>query len=346
MNSSTSIFDLQRPMKFHLELTDKCNAACPMCGRTQEGNRCLPDMSKVRNIELDLELIKRNFTPAICAKISEIDLCGGLGDPPAARECLEICDYFIGFDIKIILSSNGGLRSADWWRELGEHFNGTESVVEFHIDGLEDTNHLYRVNTRFEKIMQNAEAYLGTGAIAEWHFIPFEHNQHQITEALERSQEMGFSSFRVIDTIRFGKENRFSYQLPDGTLRDLHPADPAYTDIVSSGGETSRDASRSPVAGVFDSVQCKSELQNRPYIVATGAVSACCWIEGSDDERRMYSRAGVSHATEHNIRNRLLEEILLEEPYRTIYPEAWEAGSNPVCIRKCAKMQRSRRRAL
>ncbi|MCP4952468.1 MAG: hypothetical protein GY922_11560 [Proteobacteria bacterium] len=163
---------------------------------------------------------------------------------------------------------------------------------------------------------------------------------------MERSREMGFSSFRVIDTIRFGKENRFSYQLPDGTLRDLRPADPAYTDIVSFAGETSSDASRSPVAGVLDSVQCKSELQNRPYIVATGAVSACCWIEGSDDERRMYSRAGVSHSTEHNIRNRLLEEILLEEPYRTIYPEAWEAGSNPVCIRKCAKMQRSRRRAL
>ena len=346
MNSSASIFNLQRPMKFHLELTDKCNAACPMCGRTQEGNRCLPDMSKVKNIELDLDLIKRNFTPAICAKISEIDLCGGLGDPPAARECLEICDYFIGFDIKIILSSNGGLRSADWWRELGEHFNGTESVVEFHVDGLEDTNHLYRVNTRFEKIMRNAEAYLGTGAIAEWHFIPFEHNQHQITEALERSRKMGFSSFRVIDTIRFGKENRFSYQLPDGTLRDLQPADPAYTDMVSSGGEISTDAVHAPVAGAGNPVQCKSGLQNRPYIVATGAVSACCWIEGSDDERRMYSTAGVSHSTEHNIRNRLLEEILLEEPYRTIYPEAWEAGSNPVCIRKCAKMQRSRRRAL
>jgi hypothetical protein len=157
---------------------------------------------------------------------------------------------------------------------------------------------------------------------------------------------MGFSNFRVIDTIRFGKENRFSYQMPDGTVRDLHPADPSFTGVASSGGENSRDASRSGATEVVDSVQCKSELQNRPYIVATGAVSACCWIEGSDDERRMYSRSGVSHSTEHNIRNRPLEEILLEEPYRTIYPQAWEAGSNPVCIRKCAKMQRSKRRAL
>ena len=82
MNRSDSIFDTQRTMKFHLELTDKCNAACPMCGRTKEMDRCLPDMTKVRNIELDLDLIKRNFTPDLCSRISEIDLCGGLGDPP------------------------------------------------------------------------------------------------------------------------------------------------------------------------------------------------------------------------------------------------------------------------
>ncbi len=333
-------------MKFHLELTDKCNAACPMCGRTQATNRCLPNLSKVKNIELDFALIKSNFTSTLCSKISEIDLCGGLGDPPAARECLEICDYFIGFDIKIILSSNGGLRGADWWRALGRCFSGSDSLVEFHIDGLADTNHLYRVNTRFKKIMQNAEAYLNTGATGEWHFIPFQHNQHQITEALKLSRNMGFSRFRVIDTIRFGKGDHFSYQMPDGTPRELHPADPSFTHTVPGPVESSRHASAEEEGDPFDYVQCKSAIQNRPYIVATGAVSACCWIEGSEDERQMYSRAGVSHAVEHNIRNRPLEQILLEEPYRSIYPQAWETGCNPVCIRKCAKMQRSTRRSL
>ena len=62
MSRADSIFDTKRTMKFHLELTDKCNAACPMCGRTKQMDRCLPDMTKVRNIELELDLIKRNFT--------------------------------------------------------------------------------------------------------------------------------------------------------------------------------------------------------------------------------------------------------------------------------------------
>jgi len=346
MNGRQSIFDLHRTMKFHLELTDKCNAACPMCGRTQQMARCLPDMTKVKNIELELDLIKRNFTPDLCSRISEIDLCGGLGDPPAARECFEVCEYFIDSGIKVILSSNGGLRSETWWKRLGELFEGTTSLVEFHIDGLEDTNHLYRVNTRFGKIMKNAEAFLGSGGTAEWHFIPFQHNEHQISEALERSREMGFSTFRIIDTIRFGKENRFAYQLPDGRMQELKPADP---ELLRTFQTDADETSLSDAGGDSDTataVRCKSEVQNRPYIVATGAVSACCWIEGSEDERRMYSKAGVDHSFAHNIRNRPLEEILLEEPYRTIYPQAWVENTNPICIRKCAKMQRSSRRAL
>jgi len=346
MSHSDSIFDTQRTMKFHLELTDKCNAACPMCGRTKEMDRCLPDMAKVRNIELDLDLIKRNFTPDLCSRITEIDLCGGLGDPPAARECLEICDYFVGFGIKIILSSNGGLRSETWWKRLGELFKGTESLVEFHIDGLEDTNHLYRVNTRFGKIMQNAQAYLESGGIGEWHFIPFQHNEHQLNEALRMSREMGFSKFRVIDTIRFGKKNGFAYQLPDGTSRELNPANPDLIEGLRADTEKAEPVAPSEGVEHRSTIRCKSEIQNRPYIVATGAVSACCWIEGSEDERRMYSQAGVDHELSHNIRHRPLEEILLEEPYRTVYPQAWAEQTNPVCVRKCAKMQRSRRSAL
>ena len=45
-------------------------------------------------------------------------------------------------------------------------------------------------------------------------------------------------------------------------------------------------------------------------------------------------------------RHRPQEEILLEEPYRTVYPQAWAQQANPVCVRKCAKMQRSRRSSL
>ena len=232
-----------------------------MCGRTQQLNRCLPDQTKVRNIVLDLATIKRNFTPDLCSRILEIDLCGGLGDPPAARDCFAICEYFISQGVKLILSSNGGLRSVDWWTQLGELFVTNESLVEFHIDGLADTNHLYRVNTRFHKIMDNATAFLNTGANGEWHFIPFAHNQHQISEALELSKKMGFSTFKVIDTIRFGQEQAFEYQMPDGSFRELRPAT---LDAPKDGDEVTQPSEAGPTsgtAGAIPHVQCKSAVQ-------------------------------------------------------------------------------------
>ena len=95
-------------------------------------------------------------------------MCGRLGDPPAARDCLAICEYLIDRDILVTISTNGSLRTEKWWRELGNIFRRNGSFVEFHIDGLEDTNHLYRINTRYDKIINNARSYMETGAAAEW----------------------------------------------------------------------------------------------------------------------------------------------------------------------------------
>ena len=343
-NLDPGLFSLSRTLNFHLELTDKCNAGCPMCGRTVQMARCRPDFEKVRNIELSLDVIRRNFPPDFCRRVDTIDLCGGLGDPPAARECLEICKYFIDNGIKLILSSNGGLRSEDWWRKLGGLFSPSSSFVEFHIDGLADTNHLYRINTRFSKIMANARAFLDTGATGEWHFIPFKHNQHQLAEALSLSRKMGFRSFRVIDTIRFGPSESFVYQMPDGSIRHLQPSSGDIADH-GLGNITPRQVPKAVDSQVTQPISCKSANENRPYIVADGSVSACCWVEGSDDEKHMYSRAKFNRK-EHNIHRRLLQEILLEEPYRHIYPQAWEEGCNPVCIRKCGLMRRNTRRKL
>ena len=54
----------------------------------------------------------------------------------------------------------------------------------------------------------------------------------------------------------------------------------------------------------------------------------------------------VDHGFLHTILNRALEEILVEETYRTVYPQAWAQQANPVCVRKCANVQRSRRSSL
>lgn len=337
------MFRADRPFKFHIELTDKCNAACPMCQRTKHMQRCSTDYDKVRNIDLSLADFKRAFPPAFCRNVSRIDFCGSLGDPPAARDCLEICDYLTQHDVLLTMSSNGGLRNARWWSRLGEIFKRNDSFMEFHIDGLEDTNHLYRVNTRFDWIMRNVEAYLATGAQAEWHYIVFKHNEHQVDEAHRRAKAMGFRAFKVIDTIRFGASQRFEYQMPDGSVRYLEPA---------TASESASGAAAIPVAtrtagddAAVNGIRCKSAVENRPYITADGTLSACCWISESPDEARMHAKAGFNLESR-NIHRDDLETMLYQEPYASLYRQSWVRGESPICERKCGLNRRSTRRTL
>ena len=92
-------------------------------------------------------------------------------------------------------------------------------------------------------------------------------------------------------------------------------------------------------------IDCKSAAFNRPYISAHGQVSACCWITGSEEEEEFL--AGHSLGPErYNIRNRPLEEILLDEPFASLYARAWAADGLAVCRHKCGMMIRNRRNRL
>ena len=349
------MFSQDRPYSFHIELTDKCNAGCPMCSRTKELDRCRPNLMKVQNIELTLADFQAHFTDDFCRRVVDVDLCGGLGDPLAALQCLEICDHLTARGVKVSISTNASLRSTKWWTKLGDCFNRTGSHVEFHIDGLADSNPLYRINTSFDKIMANAAAYIATGARAEWHYILFRHNEHQVLEAQALARDMGFSKFVLIDTIRFGARERFDYQMPDGERRSLEPSvhDGAYfkarfADLPEAPPEAS-PRSLGPEIPVEttdgEGIVCKSAVQNRPYINCEGYVSACCWTAGSNEELQTLDLAGLRRS-EFNIRHRPLAEILAAEPFVSHFAQAWLDGSNPICQRKCGQMIRNKRHAI
>ncbi|MFC1814481.1 hypothetical protein ACFL0M_00780 [Thermodesulfobacteriota bacterium] len=137
-----------------------------------------------------------------------------------------------------MVSTNGSMRNPAWWKKLGELFAGTESWFEFHIDGLKDTNHLYRIGANWDKIMANAAAFISGGGSADWHYVLFKHNQHQIEEAHEIARQMGFNSFILIETSRFPADGTFRYMHPDGDLHDLERA----TISVNCGNENAKTA--------------------------------------------------------------------------------------------------------
>jgi MoaA/NifB/PqqE/SkfB family radical SAM enzyme len=296
-----------------------------------------------------LDDFKQHFTDEFCARTEEIVFGGAYGDPLAASKLIEITDHLTARGVRLAVSTNGSLRKPEWWRRLGEKMKRTGSRLELHIDGLADTNPLYRVKTDFAKIIENAKAYIATGARAEWHFIIFRHNQHQIDEAFRLSRAMGFAEFTLIDTIRFSGGDRYEYRMPGGETRHLELPSVKAADFQTSGDgvaviERPEQAVATNTAGI-NGIDCKSAAFNRPYISAHGQVSACCWVTGSDEEAAFFAGHGLG-PERYNIRNRPLEEILLDEPFATLYARAWAVDSLKNCRHKCGKMLRNKRNKL
>lgn len=183
----------------HLELTSRCNLLCPMCGRTtglDYDNVVLKKRDDLSLVDTDpyvLEKLINDLKPFVP---NHVFINGNFGDPIMYPHLLEVIKMFKDAGVpQVTLSTNGSAQTEEWWRELSNIMQVPDKVI-FAIDGLEDTNHLYRVNSKWNIIMRNAKAFIEEGGRARWDYIAFEHNEHQIEEAKKLASDMGFWTFR------------------------------------------------------------------------------------------------------------------------------------------------------
>jgi MoaA/NifB/PqqE/SkfB family radical SAM enzyme len=193
--------DFAKVKDLHIELTSRCNASCMCCARNNYGfgvksNLVLQDLQLERLVDVINQL----------PNLKKVHLSGVLGDCIASKNILEILDFLITEKFFITISTNGSLRSTQWWQNLAKKFSNTNHEIIFAIDGLEDTHSIYRQNTDFNKIIANATAFIEAGGTASWQFIPFLHNEHQILEAKKLSQKLKFSRFILRKAVRFKKK--------------------------------------------------------------------------------------------------------------------------------------------
>jgi MoaA/NifB/PqqE/SkfB family radical SAM enzyme len=185
-----------------MELTSVCNAECPMCARNVNGVGINPYIS-LKN--LSLEWFQHNITRQQILNLEKIFFCGNVGDPASSTQLIEIIKYFkhANPDLDVGLHTNGGLKTVNWWEQLGHVLDGTYDYCVFSIDGLEDTNHIYRRKVIWNKLIENVESFIKTGASAHWDMLVFDHNKHQIGEAEDLARKMGFTWFRTKETDRW-----------------------------------------------------------------------------------------------------------------------------------------------
>ena len=297
----------------HLEVTDRCNASCPMCARNINGGE---DNPQLPDVELTVDDTRVIFSKEFIAQLDRMYMCGNFGDPIVAKDTLEIFQYFRENNSKMTLSlhTNGSAKSEEWWKELAKTL-GPRGYVVFGIDGLEDTNHLYRQNTIFTKIMSNAKAFIDAGGHARWDFIVFAHNEHQVEAAEQLSKDMGFEKFQYKKSARF-------FSNASGVTKEMHqaanrkgmttllqpPVNPAYrnsalqelskiaksentttinflpskaTDLLFLGKQKFTDdpTKKSAMEKVWDTaeIHCKVAEEKSIYVSAEGIVQPCCW---------------------------------------------------------------------
>ncbi|CAB3804572.1 radical SAM protein [Paraburkholderia fynbosensis] len=331
--------------KCHVELSTRCNAACPQCPRNYADGR-IAELLPIT--ELDLCFFKSNIPDVLLQTIKSWNFCGNYGDPAAAVECLEILEFVrtCSATTQLVMHSNGSLRSESWWRSLA----ATGVHVYFGIDGMEDTHSRYRRNTSWEKVIRNARAFIEAGGEATWQFIPFKHNEHQVDGCRDLAKQLGFKGFAVRRSNRFqspagealsgvlvpSKDHRNGYLL-EPPSREAHK-----TPLMKSDSAPQYRAMLNTAC-----VRCKAAMGAEFYLAATGHVFPCCYLghiyfKGATS---CYSRELPRLIREHgldldalSLREHDFFEVIEGPVFSEIIPGTWAPGAGNAlltCRRIC-----------
>lgn len=320
------------------EITTACNAACPQCPRNYYGSYTWPTLPIV---QIDLDWVKKYLPEDNWKVINRIDFCGTYGDPIMNNNLVPIIQWIrsVNPNIKIEIKTNGGIRDKQWWTILAQSLGPNDHVV-FGIDGLEDTNHLYRKNVVFSKVIENATNFISAGGRAFWSYIVFKHNQHQVEEAKILSKNLGFQDILIKKTWRFFNKNhefQDQYAVLDKNGKIEYYLELPNSDMyINEGYQTIKflDKKYNNFKNYLKStvINCHEKIAKQIYISAEGMVFPCGWIhdriygyeaEQHPDRLKLLSIIDKSGGIDKiNLKNKSLNEIV-EGKFFTDFQNSW-----------------------
>lgn len=251
----------------HIEASSYCNARCPGCPRNGYGYP-LEGFFKEKNLGVEqLHQLLNTYKD-----VRKILYCGNHGDPMMNPNIAEMSAMD---NIEVEIATNGGIGKVEAYRELATK-KGTRII--FGIDGLEDTNHLYRQGVNWDKLISRVKAFTEAGGDAVWQFIKFQHNMHQEEEARKLSQSLGFNKFVVRDE---GRNDMPAIQ-PDKSIshwilppdKDATPREFDVDEYLKMRYEP-YDLPEESYKGT--KITCDTIVNNSVYVDSSGEIYPCCY---------------------------------------------------------------------
>ena len=343
------MFKFNELTQIHLEITNNCQASCPMCTRNIHGGVENP---LIQIESWTLERYKKIINDEVLNQIELLYFCGNYGDPLLNNNLINMIKYSVNINpnVSVSIHTNGSLRSTDWWEELAIVLPKKHNVV-FAIDGLEDTHKIYRMGTDFNKIINNASAFIKAGGNAEWAYIRFKHNEHQVDEAKQLATDVGFNNFTLKDSSRFLLDAKFPVYDKDKTVTYY---------LEPSNYSTLKFIDKNVLLHYKEIVKetkivCHALKSKEIYINAQGHIFPCCWlamipyqpmdenIEVWNVRKHMLDQyyelvealGGIDMLTGEN---KTIKEVIDSIAYQTVWDNFWNDNKLVTCARNCGVM--------
>jgi len=350
----------------HVEITNKCNAACPMCGRNIFGG-------KTRNLrglsEWSLADISHVITPNLTS-LEEIEFCGTHGDPIVAKNLIEAVKLAKSRDVRVRIITNGSYNDTKWWTELLSYLGKNDTVV-FGIDGIE-TNHLYRIHTNIELVMANLKLCCASPIRVDWDFLVFKHNEHELEKCKNLAHELGIRRFRIRRTPRFSdiypypavnNKNQITHylELPENPeLR--HPDIDGLSQMVGQHDGLDENKVQTMIAAIEsrttpivteeqpyfswkpETITCLYRKEKKIYVNSRLEVFPCCYISDEyETVKNKYVHQLQYPIGELSLRHNTWEEIL-NHPFYAHELGASLSQNNTIsrCIKSCGVFDREK----
>lgn len=304
------------------DITSHCNASCGGCIRNIYGGEKRPWL----NLDhFNLEVFRRVFFEDLKVfNIKAIGYNGNWGDAAMHPYLIDQINIIKETHphVRLKIATNGGVRSTDWWYELGASIKSMDHNIDFAIDGLEDTHHLYRRKTDYNKVVANARAFIDGGGMATWMMTAFEYNDGEYAEAEDRARRFGFDQFRL----RKSQGSNFLIQTDTENYHVKENKDVSPYFVKFGTGTQEKDP-----LGNDNSTKCPWYNGKKLQVDPWGNVWPCCHLSNyssapvlfpkiADAKEFDFSSERQKHNLQNNLHHNSLGEILSSDWYNKRLP--------------------------